>query len=280
MAPFNIHLPTTGQRSAIVFDTPHSGVILPDHFRRACADRDLMHLHDPHVEKLLARVPDHGVPVLEALIHRTCIDLNRFDDEINTEIILDGWPGVIRKTRHTDAKLGLFPVRAGPRSKRDSDIYSPQVPLTAAEARLRIQAYHTPYYAALNELMNTASALHNRALHINVHSFYRHPDNPRQIEDIILGDMNGTTCPAEITGLVAAFMVAQGFSVSFNGLDFSGGALIQTTAKPARNHHSLQIEIARDLYMDPDNLEFNPVKGKNMARTMAGLSQILSCGIR
>ena len=42
---------------------------------------------------------------------------------------------------------------------------------------------------------------------------------------------------------------------------YPGGALIEKTADPANGRHSLQIEIARDLYMDQSSLTYDVVKG-------------------
>lgn len=112
--------------------------------------------------------------------------------------------------------------------------------------------------------------------------------NAKLLTDIILGDMrddpNGHrgTCSPAITDLTAAFFRAQNLSVSLNGNDFRGGALIQTTGKPDHNRHSLQIEIARDLirpddYCDGDDpRRVDPVKLERMASLMADLAATLS----
>src|SRR5688500_15864078 len=115
---FLIHSPQGLTLPAVVFDTPHSGTALPDHFRYACATRDLMHMHDPHVENLLAEVPASGVAVLEALVHRACIDLNRYEDEIDPGMIEGDWPRPVRRTIYTAEKFCLFPAFAGPRTRR------------------------------------------------------------------------------------------------------------------------------------------------------------------
>jgi N-formylglutamate amidohydrolase len=271
MQPFTIHTPTQADISAVVFDSPHSGIILPDHFRYACTRQDLMFLHDPHVEKLLIHAPLVGVPVLEALIHRTCIDLNRYDDEIDPAMITGDWPHAVRQTFYTDKKLGLFPMLAGPRSNRLAPIYNDAAAnLDVTEADYRINTYHRPYYAALNTLLKNAHDRHGHAIHINVHSFDRtgHDD----MADVILGDMNGTLCAQDLTDCVRANLESAGYKVDFNGTYFSGGALVQTTGKPGQGYHSLQIEFARDRYLSPDTLAFDPVRASRVRHALTGLA--------
>lgn len=272
MQPFLIHRPRE-KISAVVFDSPHSGIILPDHFRYACTRHDLMHLHDPHVEKLLAAVPTTGAPVLEALIHRTCIDLNRYEDEIDPGMIDGGWPHKVRQTFYTTTKLGLFPVFAGPRTNRISAIYNENARLNVAEAEHRIHHYHRPYYAALDTLLQQARQIHGHAIHVNAHSFLRRDNS--DMADIILGDGNGQLCAPQVKHSLQHHFEKAGLSVDFNGTYFSGGALVHRTSDLPAGTHSLQIEIARDLYMDMETLNFDPVKGTRLRNTLSQSANIL-----
>lgn len=271
--PYIVHDPAGAAVSAVVFDTPHSGVDLPGHFRFACARQDLMFLHDPHVEKLLEDVPSAGVPVLEAMIHRTCIDLNRFEDEIDPATIEGGWPHPPRRTHHVQQNLSLFPTFAGPRSRRIAAIYNESARLTTAEAERRIRDYHRPYFAALGTLLNRAQAAHGFRIHLDVHSFNRPAGST--IDDIVLGNMNDTTCAPQLTSMVRDFFKTAGYSVGFNGVYFSGGSIVQTTGCPAQGGHSLQIEIARDLYMDQESLAFDPAKGRRVRDDLTRLAKTL-----
>lgn len=273
MQAFLIHAPKA-DLSAVVFDSPHSGIVLPDHFRYACARQDLMHLHDPHVEKLLEDVPSTGAPVLEALIHRTCIDLNRYDDEIDPAMISGDWPHPVRQTFYTAKKLGLFPAFAGPRANRISAIYNDKARLNVAEAEHRITTYHRPYYAALNILLQDARKAHGHAVHVDVHSFQRQGD----MADIILGDGGDETplCAPRLKHIIQKHFEDAGFHVDFNGTYFSGGALIHATSALKTGQHSIQIEIARDLYMNTETLAFAPAKGAKIKHTMTRLAKTLS----
>lgn len=271
--PFTVHRPKTGDISPVVFDTPHSGIILPNHFRYACSKSDLMHLHDPHVEKLLTKVPDAGVPVLEARIHRTCIDLNRHDDEIDTAMITGQWDRPHRATDYVGSNLGLFPVYAGPRKNRISPIYNDAAKLTSGEAAYRIDNYHTPYYAMLHYMMLRAKKAHGLAFHVNVHSYLR--SNKDNSADIIIGNLNNTSCSDYLTAYVENFFCKRAYTTDFNGPCFSGAGLIESMANRAEQHHSMQIEIARDLYMDHDTLELDKKKAAAIRQTMFDLASEL-----
>ncbi|HEY8189462.1 MAG TPA: N-formylglutamate amidohydrolase, partial [Micavibrio sp.] len=153
MQSFLIHMPEKPGTSSVVFDTPHSGIILPDHFHYACTRNDLMHMHDPYVEKLLADVPAAGAPVLEALIHKACINLNRDISEIDPAMIDGNWKHSFHISPYTARKDGLFPALSGPRLNRVSPIYNAHARLTVIEAEQRIERYYKPYYAALHGLI-------------------------------------------------------------------------------------------------------------------------------
>lgn len=279
MQSFLVHTPpgnSTAAASAVVFDSPHSGIILPKHFHYACTHHDLMHLHDPHVEKLLTTVPATGATVLESMIHRTCIDLNRYDDEIDPGMIDGTWPHTVRETFYTNKKLGLFPVFAGPRTKRISPIYNTHARITVAEAEHRINTYHRPYYATLHGLLHQARTHHGHAIHVNMHSFQRQDG----MADIILGDGGdtGPLCAPNIKKTIQQQFENAGLNVDFNGTYFSGGALIHATSNIPARTHSIQIEIARDLYMDTHTLTFDPVRGAHLLQTLSEIA--LSLGAK
>ena len=256
--------------TAVVFDSPHSGTTLPAHFNFVCGLDDLKYYHDPHIDRLLADIPETGAPVLEANIHRTCIDLNRFETEIDPSTILGGWPYPTKATKYTDLNVGLLPVMTGPVWNRTKPIYDEAHPLTADEAHLRLRAYYRPYYTTLKTLMNRASDVHEQCLLVDTHSLFRTPGS----EDIILGDMNGTTCSPVITQIAASVFRQHGLSVAFNRP--SGHAIIKTTADFSKGHHSLQVEIARDLYMDMDTYTYDEKKAARIKSVLHILSTKLA----
>lgn len=260
-------------QSAVVFDSPHSGEYLPRHFRYACNRQDLMQLHDPHVHKLLTGIPATGSPVLEALVHRSCIDLNRHEYEVDPSRIDGDWKLPVKETFYTSRNAEIFPVFAGPRTNRLTAIYNDAAKLTVAEGERRLQHYYHPYYDQLNTLLTASRSQHDNILHLNMHSAHRNPDQPQS--DIILGDLNGKACDPHIRDFIENFLKERSYSVDFNGTFFSGGATIQKTNNVPGGINSVQIEIARDLYMDQETLAYLPHKAVKIQETLTALSQAL-----
>ena len=158
---------------------------------------------------------------------------------------------------------------------RIAPIYNEKARLTVAEAQYRISAYHRPYYATLHHLLQRAHATHGYAVHVDVHSFLRKKDS--NIADIILGDggNGGPLCGPGIKGFIQHHFEKAGLQVDFNGAYFSGGALVHSTSNMGAGIHSIQIEIARDLYMDQETLEFDPRKGPAMRQILRRLAERL-----
>lgn len=271
--PFRVHLPPVPSGSAVVFDSPHSGETLPDHFRYACDAQDLMYLHDAHVHKLLAGIPATGSPVLESLIHRSCIDLNRHEHEVDPARIDGEWMLPVKDSFYTKRNAGLFPLFAGPRANRIKTIYNQAASLTVAEGERRIRDYYRPYHARLQDLLTETRQQNAQILHLNMHSFHRDPARP--MADIILGDLNGKACDPAISALIKDYFRINEYSAVLNDNYFTGGAIVQRIHAPANGLNSIQIEIARDLYMDQDTLAFLPGKAAGIQNTLNGLGRLL-----
>lgn len=270
---YTLHLPESGKISPVIFDNPHSGRTLPDHFRYNCAKDKLMDFGDLHIDKLLSDLPNCGIPVLEAHIHRACIDLNRHADEINPARIKGKWTRPHTLSYYTKDKLGVIPERLGrPHDKPLTLIFNEKTRPTAAEVEHRIHAYHEPYYRALNALMGRSVIAHGFAAHIDVHSFHRRPheDSP----DIIIGDLNGNASHPKLVALVADHFEKMGYRIDFNGI-FSGAAIIQTTGAPAKGRHAIQIEVARDLYLDKSHRKYDTKRAVKLRNALTSLGALL-----
>lgn len=232
-----------------------------------------MHLHDPHVHRLLSAIPATGSPVLESLVHRSCIDLNRHEYEVDPARIDGDWKLSVKETFYTSRNAGVFPVFAGPRTNRLTAIYNDAARLTVTEGERRLQHYYHPYYSQLEALLTASRNQHNQILHLNMHSAHRSPDQPQA--DIILGDLNGKSCDRSIRDFIESFLKERAYSVDFNGTFFSGGATIQKTNNVPGGINSVQIEIARDLYMNQETLDFMPNRALKIQKTLTDLSKAL-----
>jgi N-formylglutamate amidohydrolase len=86
----------------------------------------------------------------------------------------------------------------------------------------------------------------------------------------VLGDLHGTACAPEFTGLVREVLTDLGYDVSVND-PYAGAWILQRCSAPEQGIHSLQIEIRRDLYMDETTLECH----EGFARLQKDLSRLM-----
>lgn len=258
--PAIVHQRDTETISPIVFDNPHSA-------------RSDTWLWDAFVDVLLADVPTAGIPVLETQIPRTIIDVNRAISEIDPAIFNgEYWPFPHDLTANVRRGMGLIPFLLKRQDGTLVQAFNDKSQLTVQEVKKRIDKYYIPYYTTLTNLMNKAYQHHDFAVHFNFHSVPRQ-DAPAD-KDIILGDLYGTAAAQPLVDFVCDFMKRENLSVAMNR-PYPGGALIKTTAAPHRGRHSLQIEIARDLYMDQSSLTYDQVKGTKMRNTLTRLAVAL-----
>jgi N-formylglutamate deformylase len=89
--------------------------------------------------------------------------------------------------------------------------------------------------------------------------------------DFVLGDAHGTACSPLVTRLVEGVLAAQGFSVRRND-PYAGGYITRHYGRPREGIQALQIEIARDLYMDEARIE--PLTG--FAEVQAAVTRLMA----
>lgn len=240
----------------LVLDSPHSGTVMPPDFGAALDADALRDGEDCFVDALYAPAAQKGIPLLAAQFPRTYLDTNRHAADIDLALLDAPWPGEHRPSGK--ARLGKALIW---RTLDDGrPIYDRR--LSVAEVQRRIAHYHRPYHDQLRALLDAAHARFGRVLHLNCHSMNAvagtmgegGAGQPRA--DIVLGDRDGSTCSAEITAQVKAFFAGCGYDVKVND-PFKGVELVRAYADPARQRHSLQLEINKRLYMDEARREPN-----------------------
>lgn len=246
----------------LVFDSPHSGVAYPTNFDYACDFETLEKAEDKYVDDLFASAPEFGAPLLCANFPRSYIDVNRCERDIDIDLLEDIWPEELNPTARSHAGIGLI-----------RRLVRPGVPLynrhlKAAEIRARIDTYYRPYHAALYHLIEDAHYKFGQVWHINCHSMptqetHTFRASPLKAADFVLGDRDGTTCDIEFTHAVRDFLKGLGYKVAIND-PYKGVELVRRYSNPATGRHSLQIEVARNLYMNEDtykkSLNYNILK--------------------
>lgn len=237
----------------VVFDSPHSGTVYPPDFRPAVPLQLLRGGEDRFVDELVADAPRHGAVLIEARFARTYIDPNRTLVDLDTDLLDAPWPGPVSPSEHTERGVGLIFRAIGD----EVAIYDRR--LSVAEVQRRIDLCWRPYHEALDAALEEAYRRWVAVWHVNCHSMTAignalSPDPGRKRPDFVLGDRDGTSCEPAFTAFVGETLEEMGYSVAVND-PYQGAELVLRHGRPAQRRHSLQIEINRGLYMDPDTLE-------------------------
>jgi N-formylglutamate deformylase len=265
--------------SALVLDSPHSGVVYPPDFLYRCEVSTLRRAEDTHVEKLYDFAPALGVHWIEAHFPRSYLDANRNTSEIDVSLFDDPWPEAVE----TDPRI-LSKVRLGKgliwRTTDDGvPIYERR--LSVNEVQSRIEQCWKPYHAAVAQAIDQAHAGHGYSIHINCHSMPAMASShatefPGEAHaDFVVGDRDGSTASAALSSLVCTHLSALGYDVAYNH-PYKGVELVRRYGNPAGQRHSIQLEINRKLYMNEETLALTPGFGALKAHLRSLVELLLS----
>ncbi len=241
------------QHTSVIFSSPHSGREYPQAFLDASplAPLALRSSEDAYVDRLFARAPLFGAPLLCARAPRAYIDLNRGADELDPAVV----EGVARGAHNPRiaSGLGVIPrVVAGSRAIYHGKISRP-------EAELRLNTHWHPWHAALQSLINDTHATFGEAILIDCHSMPHeaiaaHMRPGQQPPQVVLGDRFGASAARDLVAQIEAIFTAAGFRVARNS-PFAGAYIAQAYGHPVSNKHVVQVEIDRSLYLDERKVE-------------------------
>ncbi|MGA0545959.1 N-formylglutamate amidohydrolase [Brevundimonas sp. VNH65] len=254
-ATFEIRLPN-GRAGPLVFASPHSGQRLPVDMRPAPGldQRDVRSAEDTAVDLLLDTAPDHGVPLICALVSRAYVDLNRSATELDPVLTPD-IPAHLLPTGAAGARVASGYGVVARRSGDGRDLYDRTVPL--AEVRARLTAVHAPYHNALSDLMRQARDSHGRALLVDWHSMPSDAAGSRGGPDVVLGNRHGAACEARVTRKLKSVFEQAGWTVAMNR-PYAGGYTTQVWGRPSEGFQAVQIELNRALYLDEASRTLSP----------------------
>jgi N-formylglutamate deformylase len=244
----------------LVLDSPHSGVDYPEDFRPAVDLAVLRRAEDTHVEKLYDFAPALGVAWVEALFPRSYLDANRDLTELDVGLLADDWPGPLATDPAVLSKVRLGKGLVWRCTDEGLPIYDRK--LAAAEVRQRIERCWRPYHAAVAQAIEEAHARHGYSIHLNCHSMpavaaSHATDFPGLVHaDFVIGDRDGTSAAPALSQLVCEVLRGFGYDVAYNH-PYKGVELVRRYGDPARQRHSIQVEVNRKLYMHEDTLRMN-----------------------
>lgn len=254
MSPYTLLRPQPGAIAIpFVCDSPHSGTTYPDDFQYSVDLAALRRSEDTHIDALWSAVPRLGGTLLAATFPRSYIDPNRVETDVDVNMLSGTWARPVAPSKLCLEQGNGLVWRLTPEYV---PIYSRL--LSTQELADRIDNYWRPYRQALEDALDQAAQEHGCWWHLNLHSM---PSNAyerlrrtseRELADVVLGDLDGTTCSPEFRDVVSQAFRSKGYSVSVND-PYKGQDLIRMAGRPTQNGHSLQVEINRALYMDEAN---------------------------
>ncbi len=260
-AAFALEAPHT-PASAAIFASPHSGRFYPAEFVDAanCQLSDLRQFEDAFVDHLFASAPEAGAAFLQALYARAFIDLNRSEDEIDPEMLIDSEGETIRPFQRTQSHRVLAGLGIVPKLAADGRPLYPRQ-MTFGEVSRRIEHAYAPYHAKLAELLASVRARFGGVVLIDCHSMPSSPipglRSARQ-PDIVIGDRFGQSAHPRIVARIETMFRKMGYRVARN-TPYAGGHVTHYYGRPQENQHVIQIEVNRGLYLD--ETRFQPGAG-------------------
>jgi len=248
-AGYKITLPAVWA-AGVIFASPHSGSLYPAAlFKRSkLSAHQLRRNEDIFIEQLFESVVEAGAPLLQAVFPRAIVDVNRAETELP-----DHWSTLRRSdedapsTPRAAAGLGVVPTYLSEKLP----IYT-RLP-TEKDVQQRLNRLYRPYHGTLARLINDAKSRFGRALLIDCHSMPGFAPMGSRRPDIILGDRFGTSCHADTIIQFKRLFTQAGYSVGVN-YPYAGGYTTTHYGNPKDGVEAIQIEINRDLYVNPVTL--------------------------
>jgi len=219
---------------------------------------------DIFIDRLFQSAVDAGAPFLRALFPRAVVDVNRAATELPdhwSHLIKDNNPPSL--TPRALAGLGVVPTYLS----ETIPIYE-NLP-EEADVKQRLTKLYHPYHNALSALIIETKARFGRVLLVDCHSMPGFAPMGSRRPDIILGDRFGTSCHADTLANFKSLFDQAGYSVGIN-YPYAGGYTTSHYGSPADGVEVIQIEVNRDLYVNPITL--SPKAGYE--RLMDNLRQI------
>lgn len=232
-------------RAGVVFASPHSGNIYPKSFvdRSDLTLAQLRKNEDIFIDKLFGPCITTGAPLLKARFPRCYVDVNRAEDELSPEWL----DAPVKPSVRAQAGLGVVPTHIS----ESTHIYKRGLNIDIA--RLRLSRLYRPYHNALGELLAECVERFGQALLVDCHSMPGFSPMGARRPDIILGDRFGKSCHPDTVARIQRIFRAAGYTVSTN-YPYAGGFVTTHYGRPEAGIEAIQIEINRDLYLNPVTL--------------------------
>ncbi len=219
--------------SPVILAIPHTGDQIPAEIWDRFTDAGCQLIDtDWHVHQLYEGLLPNAT-VIRALFHRYVIDANR-----------DPAGGALYQNRKESALCPLHTFDGQP-------IYQPGGEPDEAEVSERIERYHRPYHAAIEQELSRAMRTRGTAVLYDCHSI--RSKVPRlfhgQLADLSIGTFDGSSCHRIFEDTVYRHCKeSTHYSVELNHI-FRGGWTTRYHGKPIHAVHAIQMELSQSTYM-------------------------------
>jgi N-formylglutamate amidohydrolase len=244
-SPFVRLGPDTPQ-NPIILSVPHAGRKYPDDIDRLIrpSTSRLSTLEDRYADLLIQSAAAAGFSTIVAKTPRLWIDLNRSELDVDPDMIAT--PIALRQPMSSKARggLGLIPRR----TPALGDLWIGR--LTEADLVERINVHHRPYHAALQAMIEAATARFGSTILLDIHSMPPLPPERGRIQPkIVVGDRFGRSADHWVSDRAHEVFADHGYRTAANA-PYAGGHILERHASPQNGVHAIQIEIDRSLYLD------------------------------
>ena len=233
----------------LVVSIPHTGTWLPPEveMRLASPAMRAQPMTDWHLHLLYDFLPDLGATTLHATVSRFAVDLNR--------------PPEPRPLYPGRFETGLVPLQTFQGEPVFGD------PPTTAEVEAWRNAWHAPYHARLQALLDEARARYGRVVLVDAHSVASTPNRLHGAleQSIYLGDRDGASCSPWLRELLERGFRDEGLAVALNA-PYKGGYITDHYGRQD-GVEAIQVEMAQRVYMDeadpaggPAHPRFDPAR--------------------
>ncbi|MCU0448112.1 MAG: N-formylglutamate amidohydrolase [Microscillaceae bacterium] len=237
----------------ILISVPHCGVAFPEAIQSQLKPQALSDLDDTDwfVDKLYDFAPAMGITMIVAHYHRWVIDLNRQPD--SQALYNDG--------RVITGLVTLTDFLGNP-------IYKDQTP-DNEEISFRIENYFQPYHQKIGEILTDLQQQFGKVLLYDAHSIRRLVPSirPEPFPDLILGDNDEQSASPSIIQTALQSLQLADYQVNHN-TPFKGGYITRSFGNPAEGIHALQLERAKDLYLDDTQTQYHPPRAEKMRQVL------------
>lgn len=232
------------KRYQVMATSPHSGEQIPPEaeWLKNWDELTLMGDVDRYVDQLYESSLDRlKIPFLKTEWHRYALDLNRLPTDVDTDSV-EGAP----------LPSGSYP-RGFHWAFSTKGIKLLTKPLSRITHQALIDRVYVPFHRDLKQMADQLLQV-GPLLHLDLHSMpslgtYQHRDPGERRKSVVISDSKGKSCDPLLKDFVIAVFEEEGFEVAYNWPYF-GGRLTEAYGQPSKNHHVIQIELNRALYMD------------------------------